>query len=131
MLKHRIGFLNFIWLKKKKRERKRMPVIIDSFLCCHTKSVATCTNAECTSNQKSIARSIFLNLRNFGTDRYTSEKYEIKSLDLQEIDEFDFSFFVVSRFVPKLRKFKKIGAYNTFLTARIHNTKLEYGYACV
>jgi len=39
-----------------------------------------------------------------------------KSFDLQEINEFDFSFSVVSRFVPKLRKFKKIGARNIFLT---------------
>jgi len=39
--------------------------------------------------------------------RYTQEKHEMKSFDLQEIYEFDFSFFVVSRFVPKFRKFKK------------------------
>jgi len=45
---------------------------------------------------------------------YTSEKHEIKSLDLQEIYEFDFSSFVVSRFVPELRKFKKIGARSIF-----------------
>jgi len=31
----------------------------------------------------------------------------MKSVDPQEIYEFDFSFFVVSRFVPKLRRFKK------------------------
>ena len=52
----------------------------------------------------------FLRLRNFETERYT---HEIKSFDLQEIYEFDFGFFVVSRFVLKLRKFKKIGARNT------------------
>ena len=40
----------------------------------------------------------------------------MKSFDFQEIYEFDFSFFVVSRFVPKLRNFKKIGARNTFMT---------------
>jgi len=55
----------------------------------------------------------FLHVRNFETERYTQEKHEIKSFDLQEIYEFDLSFFVVSRFVPKLRKFKKIGARNT------------------
>ena len=41
----------------------------------------------------------------------------MKSLDLQEVYELDLSLFVVSRFVPELRKFKKIGARNTFLTA--------------
>jgi len=50
---------------------------------------------------------ICLHLRNFETERYTKEKHEIKSFDLQEIYEFGFSFFVVSRFVPKLRKSKK------------------------
>ena len=61
--------------------------------------------------------SVTLNMRLlvscFETERYTQEKHQIKSFDLQEIYEFDFSFFVVSRFVPKLRKFKKIGARNT------------------
>jgi len=48
---------------------------------------------------------IFLHIRNFEMERYASEKHEIKSLELQEIYEFDFSFFVVSHFVLKLRKF--------------------------
>ena len=69
-----------------------------------------------TSSQKSTARSNFLLLRNFETESFTSKKHEINSLDLQKIYEFDSSFFVVSRFVPKLR-FEKIGARNTFLTA--------------
>ena len=55
--------------------------------------------------KKVLRASVFLLLRNFETERYTQEKHEIKSLDLREIYEFDFSFFVVSRFVPKLRKF--------------------------
>ena len=65
--------------------------------------------------KKVLRAPIFLNLRIFGTERFTgtSEKHEIKSLYLQEIYEFDFSFFVASRFVPKLRKFKKIGARST------------------
>ena len=50
---------------------------------------------------------LFLYLRYFETDRYTQEKHEITSFELQEIYEFNFSFFVVSRFVPKLRKFLK------------------------
>ena len=50
---------------------------------------------------------IFLNFCNFGTKRDTQEKHEIKSFDLQEIYEFDLSFIVVSRFVPKLRRFGK------------------------
>ena len=60
---------------------------------------------------------IFLNHRNFETERYTSERHKIKSLDLQDIYEFDSSFFVVTRFVTKLREFKKIGARCSFLTA--------------
>ena len=40
-----------------------------------------------------------------------------KSLDLQEIYEINLSFFVVFLFVSKLRRFKQIGAVNTFLTA--------------
>ena len=59
---------------------------------------------------------IFLHLRNFEAERYTQEKHEIKSFDLQESYDFDFSFFVVSHFVPMLRKFQKIGARNTYLT---------------
>jgi len=58
------------------------------------------------------AQFFFLHLRNFETERYTQEKHEIKSFDLQEIYDFDFSFYVVSHFVPKLRKFQKIGARN-------------------
>jgi len=65
------------------------------------------------SVNKVLRAPIFLRLRNFETERCTQEKHQIKSLDLKEIYEFDFSFFVVSRFVPKLRKFKKIGARNT------------------
>ena len=62
-----------------------------------------------TGSQKCICAPIFLNLCNFETERYTSEKHEIKSLDFQEVYEFDLSLFVVSRFVPQLRKFKKNG----------------------
>jgi len=66
------------------------------------------------SVNKVLRAPIFLHPRNFETERYTQEKHQIKSFDLQEIYEFDFSFFfVVSRFVPNLRKFKKIGARNT------------------
>jgi len=65
------------------------------------------------SVNKVLRAPIFLHLRNFETERYTQEKHQIKSFDLKEIYEFDFSFFAVSRFVPKLRKFKKIGARNT------------------
>jgi len=65
------------------------------------------------SVNKVLRAPIFLHPRNFETERYTQEKHQIKSFDLQEIYEFDFSFFVVPRFVPKLRKFKKIGARNT------------------
>ena len=65
------------------------------------------------SVNKVLRAPIFLHLRNFETERYTQEKHQIKSFDLQETYEFDFSFFVVSRFVPKLREFKKIGARNT------------------
>jgi len=57
---------------------------------------------------KVLRASIFLHLRNFETERYTQENHEIKSFDLQEINDFDFSFSVVSRFVPKLRKFEKL-----------------------
>jgi len=66
--------------------------------------------------KKVLRTPIFLHLPNFETERYTQEKHEIKSFDLQEIYDFDFSFFVVSHFVPKLRKFQKIGARNTYLT---------------
>jgi len=55
---------------------------------------------------------IYLNLRYFETERNTSEKLEIKSLDLHEIYRFDLSF-VVSRFVPNLRRFKIVGAVNS------------------
>jgi len=65
------------------------------------------------SVNEALRAPIFLHLRNFETERYTQEKHQIKSFDLQEIYGFDFSFFVVSRFVPKLREFKKIGARNT------------------
>jgi len=65
------------------------------------------------SVNKVLRAPICLHLRNFETERYTQEKHQIKSFDLKEIYEFDVSFFVVSRFVPKLRKIKKIGARNT------------------
>ena len=65
------------------------------------------------SVNKVLRAPFFLHLRNFETERYTQEKHQIKSFDLQEIYEFYLSFFVLSRFVPKLRKFKKIGARNT------------------
>jgi len=45
----------------------------------------------CARSQKNIARSIFFNLRNVETERYTSEKHELKLLDL-EIYEFDLAF---------------------------------------
>jgi len=57
---------------------------------------------------KVLRAPIFLHLRNFETERYTQEKHQIKSFDLREICDFDFSFFVVSRFVSELRKFKKL-----------------------
>jgi len=56
-----------------------------------------------------------LSPRNFETERYTAEKHEIKSLDLQEIYLFDLGFVVVSHFVPKSRRFKTIGTVDTFL----------------
>jgi len=55
--------------------------------------------------KKVLRAPIFLHLHNFETERYMSEKHGIKSGDLQEIYEFNLRFFVVSRFVPKLRKF--------------------------
>ena len=61
--------------------------------------------------KKVLRAPIFLNFRSFETERYTSEKHGIKSLDLQEIYEFDLSFFIVSRFVRKLRKFKTSAQY--------------------
>jgi len=67
--------------------------------------------------KREITAPIFLNLQNFETERDRSEKHEIKSLDLQEISQFDLCFIVVSSFVAKLREFKKIGTVNTFLTA--------------
>jgi len=60
-----------------------------------------------------------LSLRNFETERDTSLKQEVKSLHLKEIYLFDLDFFVVSRFVPKLPRFKKNGAIITFLTVSI------------
>jgi len=48
-----------------------------------------------------------LNLRNFETERDTSDKHGIKSLDLQDLYQYDPCCFVVSRFVPKLRRLKK------------------------
>jgi len=69
-----------------------------------------------TSSQRCWPLQFFLNLRNFETERDTSEKHRIKSLDLQEIYQFDHSSFVVSRFVPQLPRFKKKVAVNTFLT---------------
>ena len=45
----------------------------------------------CTSSQNYWPLQ-FLNLRNFETDRDTSEKHEIKLLDLQEIYQFDRAF---------------------------------------
>jgi len=62
---------------------------------------------------------MFLNVRNFETERDTSEEHGIKSLDLQEIYQFDLPIFVVSRFVQKLPRFRKLGAVNTFLTASV------------
>jgi len=53
---------------------------------------------------KVLRAPIFLHLGNFETERYM---YEMKSLYLQETYEFDSNFFVVSCFVPKLRKFQK------------------------
>ena len=78
-----------------------------------------------TSSQKTMDCSNFLNLRNFETERErererereTSEKHEIKSLDLQEMYQFHLSCPVASRFVPNLPRFEKIGAVNTFFTA--------------
>jgi len=47
----------------------------------------------------------------------------MKYLDLLEVYRFDLRFLVVSRFVPKLRRFKKNRAVNTFLTG---STNLQY-----
>jgi len=73
----------------------------------------------CTISGKSIDRYNFLNLRNFETEGNTSEKHQVKSLDLQEIYQFDISFFVVSCFIPMLPRFKilerSVGP--TFMTA--------------
>jgi len=71
-----------------------------------------------TGSQKSIDRFNFLNLRKIETERDTSEKH---ALDLQEIYQFNLSFFVVSPLVPKLPRIKKIGAVNTFLTASVQD----------
>ena len=43
--------------------------------------------------------------------------HEIKSLDLQEIFQFDLGFFLVSLSAPKLQKFQIFGEINTFETA--------------
>jgi len=51
---------------------------------------------------------IFSNLRNFERERDTLEKHDMKSLDLQKIYQFDLGYFVVSRFVPKFRRFEKL-----------------------
>jgi len=55
-----------------------------------------------TSSQKSIDRSNFLQLRNSETERDTSEKHESKSLDLQNILQFDDSFFCSISFRSKV-----------------------------
>jgi len=52
------------------------------------------------------------------------ENHEIKSLDLEDINRFDLGVFVVSRFVPKLPRLKKMGTVNTLLTASTKNASL-------
>jgi len=69
-----------------------------------------------TSSQWSIARSIFLHLRELETERYTQEKHEIKSFDLQEIYEFNFSFLWYLASFQSYGSLKKIGARNTYFT---------------
>ena len=44
-------------------------------------------------SKKELTAPIFLNLRNFETEGDTSEKHEMKSLDLQDIYQFDLFFF--------------------------------------
>jgi len=64
--------------------------------------------------KKVLTAPIFVNLCKFETEIDTTKKHARKSLE--EINQFDLRFFVVSRFVPTLRRFKKIKAVN-ILTA--------------
>ena len=56
---------------------------------------------------KVLIAPFFSILRNFETGRDASEKQKTKSLDLQEIYEFDLRVFVVSPTVLKLQSFFK------------------------
>jgi len=95
-----------------------LKVLRDSVLFIRSGCVSSQTKFPCLLAVKKVSPLLLLkNFRNFGTERVTSGKSEIKSQDLQEIYQFDSSFFVVSRFVPELPRFTKIGAVNTFLTA--------------
>jgi len=67
---------------------------------------------------KKVTAPIFFNLRTCETEKDTSEKHEKKSLDRQEVHQFDLSLFDVSCIRDrKLRMFKINRAVNTFLTA--------------
>jgi len=59
-------------------------------------------------SKKALTAPIFVNIRNFETQRDATKQHEIKSLDFQEIYQFDLSFFVVSLFVPKYRSLFKL-----------------------
>jgi len=70
----------------------------------------------CISSQKIIHRFNSCNLRNFETERDRKER--IKSLDPQEICQFDLCFVVLSRFVLKFRRCNIIRAVNTFVDCK-------------
>jgi len=56
---------------------------------------------------KYCALHFFLHLRNFETERYTQEKHEIKSFDLQEIYEFNLLAFCGISLRSKVTEVKK------------------------
>jgi len=69
------------------------------------------------SVSKVLIAPIFPNNRNCETERDPSDMLRIKSPHLQEICQFDLSFFVVSLSLPKLRRFEIDGAIITLETA--------------
>jgi len=68
---------------------------------------------------------IFSNSRNFETEGDTPEKHGIKSLDPEEIYQFDSSFLVVSPSVSYIQAFEKIRAVNTFETASTPDIRIS------
>ena len=77
--------------------------------------------------KKVLTAPMFLNLRNFWTERDTSEKLEMKSLDLKETYQLDLSFFVVYIVsFQSYRGLKKNGYVNTFLTASTRHLHATY-----